>query len=271
MARCGRRYCADSAQASRAARHRRALLAPLLLLLGCAGTPTVDDRFAPRIDDGVTSASYQIVKVSEGVIVNRIVEGDDAKRTFVTQEDLLAAIGRYRQRYAQPLPDDAFRDMANREEQLAAHRFLASRCDERRLLEVARYLEGASEPYTFTSHFGTQYDFDAPDRTGEADNLVITDFVRTSTTDDWSTYALLLRWIPTMHVGAARYRVRVEGEEVVFRSLARKKIWALSKRYWGYVKIYSTRNGRDRAPLLLQVEDPMNTWSDNGFYIVVPR
>ncbi len=55
-------------------------------------------------------------------------------------------------------------------------------------LEAAlNYLNSADEPFIFTSHYGTQYSFNKPDRTDRVHNLVITDFVTKYKDDSWNT------------------------------------------------------------------------------------
>ncbi len=150
-------------------------------------------------------------------------------------------------------------------------KYWVSQYDTAKLEAALTYLNSSEEPFVFISHYETQYCFEEPDKTDRVHNLVITDFVTRYKTDSWNAYLPMSGRIPTERVGSAKYSFSIDNETLNFRSIAMKKMWTFKDVYWGYVKIYSTQNGKNKAPLLLEASHPMNSYHDNGYYLIIPK
>lgn len=246
-------------------------MALAILHLGCIGSSRMNEtELGPRIGDGVTSASYRLIKISERVIIQKQLSQE--RGHYVIQvADVIEAIGNYRKQYAQPLAADTFKDSSNPEEKMERYRTLARQCLPEALEELVQYLEQQPDDLTFTSHYGPQYDYGEHDWADPARNMVIAKFIKSHNQFDFNPYLLLIRRIPTQRIGTAKYRFTVGGETMSFRSRANKRAWSFIKKFWGYATIFSTQNGIDQAPLLIRIQHPMDAYSDNGYYIAFPK
>lgn len=243
------------------------------ILCGCASVETGSEKarqLAPRIDD-IDSKSFQVIKLTEGFIKQSDFAQYPDKRTVIEQRNIISVIETFKKKYAKPPAKDAFSNMANEQEWVDEYNFLKSKWDPHKLDKALKYFETQPKELKFVSHFGTQYSYDDINWSNTEQNLIITNFVSEYKSDDWSPYAFILNWFPTKHVGYGKFSFSVDGENIDFRSSAQKAIWSFSNKYWGYAKIFSTENGKDKAPLLIQISHPMNPDKDNGFYLVIPK
>jgi hypothetical protein len=237
-----------------------------------------EKKLAPRIDDGISSKSYQVIKITD--YRSRIPQYVDRKnyydrRRFIKQSDIIKAIKGQIERirkvnhpdYIHSSKYDLMGAMLREPEYI----YHLSKYDPIKLKVALEYFETAKKPYIFTGHYGTQVYFAHPERNYKKNNLVITDFVVNHLTSSWSTYALILKVIPLGQIGTAKYSFVVNGETIDFRTIAEKKIWSFSDKYWEYADIFSTNNGKNKAPLLILISHPMDSYLDNGFYLVIPK
>lgn len=237
--------------------------------------PAVDEKeLAPRIEDEISSISYQVIKIPESSSgyfeepVDRLNYNE--KRTFIRQEDIENAIKGLLLKIT--TRDVSSSTPSEKMYSSPKNKYHFSRYNPAQLEAALRYFENTKKPYVFTSLCGTQYDYDEPDRTNAKYNLILTKFVTNyNSTDSWSPYAVAVNKIPLEAIGTAKYSFTVNGETLVFRSIASKKLWSFSDKYWGYAKLFSTSNGIDKPPLLIVLDHPMDSYVDNGLYLVIPK
>ncbi len=249
-----------------------------------------EKNLAPRIDEMVDSKSYQVIKISAHryIIEEEQFEKEnyDDDRSVIKQADIIKAIEEYSNEVKeQQLPQlqneinwtysNGYNYKGIKKEDITEwikeYGKEVKKQHIPKLQSALKYFKNTKESYIFTSHWATQYSFDDPDRTDEEHNLVITNFKSRHKSNDWNPYLIFISSIPTKYMGSAKYSLTVNGEWIYFRSSAQKKIWSFSDKYWGYAKIFSTNNGKDMAPLLIKMQHPMDSYLDNGFYLVIPK
>ncbi len=237
--------------------------------------PSIEEQnLAPRIDGEIASESCQIIRITgyEQDIYSENVENSSFESDihFILQADILKRINEYKENLWTSFTSMSGDVVINKPPDDDT-KYWISQYNPSRLEAAINYLNSEDEPFIFISHFGTQYSFNKPDKTDRAHNLVITDFVTKYKTDSWNTFLPFSGLIPTEKMGSAKYSFNINNETINFRSIAMKKIWSFKDIYWGYAKIYSTRNGKDKAPLLIEMSDPMDSYLDNGFYLIIPK
>jgi|JI9StandDraft_1071089.scaffolds.fasta_scaffold00752_29 hypothetical protein len=227
-------------------------------------------RKVPRLDEIPTSKTYQIVKIAEDRGFYPVSDSSHYQndKWVFNQTTIIKGIDQYKKRYAKP---DSYYSWPNQIDP-----FLKDKYNPKKLEEVIKYFKKAKEPYIFNVHRRniTQYSFEMLDWSDKNDNLVISDFFGRYTETARTYLLFFLEWIPSYTVGTGIYSLTINGETIEFSATVLKEfsIFPFSKKYWGYASLFSTKNGKDQAPLLIRMSDPNDREnSQNGFYLLLPK
>jgi len=232
----------------------------LLFFFNCMLSKYVGE--IPRLDEKSESHSIHIVKISDHLPFSHYQTITGEERMVYTQEDLIKGMQIYKEKYSNSKPKWEY---ANLEEYL----FEKKKMDPIKLDGVIHFLKKEKDPYVFISHRKIQYDWGTVDWKDNNENLILTDFYGQYLEDDWSPYALVLNLIPNQIVGTGIFRFLFNEEVVEFQANARKTIWRLPIRYWAHTHIFTTQNGKNKSPMLIQISDPNDrTKSQNGLYFI---
>ncbi|EOQ89743.1 hypothetical protein LEP1GSC202_1327 [Leptospira yanagawae serovar Saopaulo str. Sao Paulo = ATCC 700523] len=216
----------------------------------------------PRLDEKSQNKSIQIVKIAEQLRFSHYQTVAGEARMVYTQEDLIKGIQIYKEQYSNSKPKWEY---ANQEQ----YQFEKKNMDPVKLEGVINHLKNANEPYVFVSHRKIQYDWGTVDWKDKNENLILSEFYGHYFDDDWSPYAFLINLIPNQIVGTGIFRFQINDEVVEFRANARKTIWRFPIRYWAHTHIFSTKNGKNKFPILIQINDPNDREnSQNGLYFI---
>ena len=211
----------------------------------------------PRIDDFLETQSYQVVKISDERTPSEYVSNNyESKIVKTNSTKLLVAIDNY---------IDQHKKYESNSNYIMNH--LKSKFHLEKVLKAKTYLKNNPD-LEFTSLKGTQYCFDCINWKEHKHNIQIIDFETSFLSDAWSSYALLIKYIPTYKVGSALFELKIDNESIRFRSRAQKQIWSFKDHYWAYVEIYVTKAGVKHAPILIEVSDPNRSYEENGTYLV---
>jgi len=209
------------------------------------------NSFAPRIGDSLSSESYQVIKIGERLLFRPSDGKLDPETGGIMHRDLVYTINKYKRHYEESKAPVGFT-----QSYVDRYHFLLSMCKPDELDRALAFFKKAKEQYIFVE---------------QKENLRIVDFLKQYRRSSWSQYLLLIRNIPTEYIGQAKYSFDVSGETLEFRSEAIRDIWSISAKPVGHARLFSTTNGTDKAPLLIQISHPMDPDLDNGCYLVIPK
>ncbi|TGL65281.1 hypothetical protein [Leptospira jelokensis] len=216
----------------------------------------------PRLDEKSHNQSIQIIKIAEQIRFSHYQTVGGEERMVYTQEDLIKGIQSYKEQYSDSKPKWEY---ANLEQ----YQFEKKNMDPEKLDAVIKFLKKEKEPYVFTSHRKIQYDWGTVDWKDKNENLILSKFYGQYFDNDWSPYAFLINLIPNQIVGIGIFRFQINEQVVEFRANARKTIWRFPFRYWAHTHIFSTKNGKNKFPILVQISDPNDRdKSQNGLYFI---
>ncbi|MCF8060698.1 MAG: hypothetical protein K9K67_15450 [Bacteriovoracaceae bacterium] len=221
-------------------------------------------QLGKRIDDNPQSDNFEIIKISDYPPKKRDLIGKDGYKTSILDsQSIVTQIKEYLRIYE----SDESIEKNFKYRRPEAVTFAKSKWRPEKLKTAIDYFNKPENQLEFNLIKGVAYLYESSNHL----NMNITDFVSTRMTSHWSPYAIFIKMIPTEKVGSAKFEIKINNEVIPYRSFARRSIWSFSDKYLDYSVLYSTKNGYDKAPLIIERNDPMETYRDNGTYLVIPK
>lgn len=220
------------------------------------------DAFAPR-PENATTASYQMVRLDEG-----------RHRGAWDRASLLAQIAHYRAQYQSIKTRGDFGQDYQQEHCYKTYQVRVQSFQDSDLDAAERYLKSLPDTLSFTPADPDEGKRDIGDVVWTDDRraLRVVDFYAQHYSDDWSPYAFVINLIPTARDGYGKLSLTIRGETLSFRRAVRKRIWTFSSGYfWVYTRLLVQKDGTDRLPMLLIIDDPNDRGEMNGTYLIMPR